>query len=52
MDDLRTTHAVDAARREATVFLDRARADLESLPDNVFKESMLGLCDFVVQRTY
>lgn len=50
--ELRNNHAVDAARREAEAFVDRARANLVGLPDSVYLRSMLELCDFVVQRTY
>jgi geranylgeranyl pyrophosphate synthase len=50
--ELRASPAIEAARREALMFLDRARANLATLPDNVYKYSMLDLCDFVVQRTY
>jgi len=44
--------AIEAAREEAKSFLNRAQASLAPLPDNIYKQSMLGLCDFVVQRTY
>ncbi|MCX6043844.1 MAG: polyprenyl synthetase family protein [Chloroflexi bacterium] len=44
--------AIEAARKEAKVFLNYAQASLAPLPDNIYKQSMLGLCDFVVQRTY
>ena len=43
--------AVEAARSEARVFLDRAAHNLAALPDNTYRRSLLGLCDFVVQRT-
>ena len=42
--------AIEAARSEARVFLDRAAHNLGALPDTPFRRSMLGLCDFVVQR--
>ncbi len=44
--------AIEAARGEAKAFLSRAQTSLAPLPDNVYKQSMLGLCDFVAQRTY
>ena len=50
--ELRAGPAVDAARREAVEFLDRARADLAVLPAGPYQQAMLELCDFVVQRTY
>lgn len=50
--EVRTNGAVGHARQEADLFLMRARDSLRTLPDNVYKQSMLSLCDFVVQRTY
>jgi geranylgeranyl pyrophosphate synthase len=50
--DLRGSGAVEAARSEARVFLERAIANLAALPDNTYRRSMHGLCDFVVERTY
>jgi geranylgeranyl pyrophosphate synthase len=50
--ELPTSPAVEAARQEANVFLDRARTALAGLPDNAYRYAMLELCDFVVQRTY
>lgn len=49
---VRTGDAIGAAQREAGQFLARARGQLHSFPDNAYKQAMLGLCDFVVQRTY
>jgi geranylgeranyl pyrophosphate synthase len=51
VSELRASGAVEAARSEARVFLSRASHNLAALPDNVYRRSMLGLCDFVVQRT-
>ncbi len=48
--DVRRSGAIDQANQEALDFVDKAKHNLDHLPDNVFKESMLGLCDFVVQR--
>ncbi len=48
--ELRASGAIEAARSEARVFLDRAAHNLGALPDTPFRRSMLGLCDFVVQR--
>lgn len=50
--EMRSGSAVDAARREALDFLDKARASLASLPAGLYTDAMLELCDFVVQRTY
>jgi geranylgeranyl pyrophosphate synthase len=50
--ELRTSPAVDAARREAESFLEMARANLAGLPDSPYRQALYELCDFVVQRTY
>ncbi|MFN8494838.1 MAG: polyprenyl synthetase family protein [Caldilineaceae bacterium] len=50
--DVCASDAIEAARQEARSFLRYAQANLTNLPDNVYKQSMLRLCDFVVQRTY
>ena len=50
--DLRTSHAIQSAREEAEHFLARARASLTALPDNIYRRTLLTLCDFVVQRKY
>lgn len=49
--DIRQSDAIDAARDEAIDFLDRAALNLVDFPDSRAKESLLGLCAFVVQRT-
>ncbi|MEZ4717410.1 MAG: polyprenyl synthetase family protein [Caldilineaceae bacterium] len=49
---LRASRAIDDAQQEARRFLDLARRDLDAFPNNIYKQSMLGLCDFVLQRTY
>jgi geranylgeranyl pyrophosphate synthase len=51
VDELGTSGAIEAARSEARVFLSRSINNLSALPDNVFRRSMQGLCQFVVQRT-
>ncbi|MEZ4634696.1 MAG: polyprenyl synthetase family protein [Caldilineaceae bacterium] len=51
VQDIRQSDAVDAARDEAIDFLDRAALNLVDFPDSRAKESLLGLCAFVVQRT-
>jgi geranylgeranyl pyrophosphate synthase len=50
--EVRTSHAIAAAQQEAIGFLGRARSRLAIFPDSIWKESLLGLCDFVIQRTY
>jgi geranylgeranyl pyrophosphate synthase len=50
--DLRAGPAVEAAREEARMFLRRAVDSLAALPDNVYRHSLHGLCEFVVRRTY
>jgi geranylgeranyl pyrophosphate synthase len=49
--ELRASGAIEAARSEARVFLDRAAHNLAALPDNPYRHSLQGLCKFVVQRT-
>jgi geranylgeranyl pyrophosphate synthase len=44
--------AIELARQEANAFIAQAQTNLASFPDTVAKESLLGLCEFVVQRTY
>lgn len=52
VEEVKSSDAITAAQREAHCLLARARTDLSPLPNTVYKESLLGLCDFVVQRTY
>lgn len=49
---LRQSTAVEEARQEALHLLDQARDTLRELPATASKSSLLGLCDFVVQRRY
>ncbi len=49
---VRASRAIQDAQAEAMDFLDKARHSLADLPDNEYRASLLGLCDFVVQRTY
>jgi geranylgeranyl pyrophosphate synthase len=51
VEEIRASDAIAAARDEAIDFLDRAALNLVNFPDNRAKESLLGLCAFVVQRT-
>jgi geranylgeranyl pyrophosphate synthase len=51
VEEIRQSGAVESARDEAIDFLDRAALNLASFADNQYKESLLGLCAFVVQRT-
>jgi geranylgeranyl pyrophosphate synthase len=48
---LHSSGAIEAARSEARVFLSRAEHNLAALPDNTYRRSLQGLCNFVVQRT-
>ena len=50
--DLRAGPAVGAALGEARTFLLQAHDCLRNFPDNEHRAAMLGLADFVVQRTY
>ncbi|MEX1020613.1 MAG: polyprenyl synthetase family protein [Litorilinea sp.] len=52
VEEVRTGHAIVDARAEAEQFLHQARQSLYGFPNNSYKQAMLGLCDFVVQRTY
>ena len=50
--ELRASDAVEAARDEARTFLKRASENLAAFPDSLYRRSMQGLCEFVVQRTF
>jgi octaprenyl-diphosphate synthase len=50
--DIAKSPAVELARQEARDFIARAQANLAIFPDSVYKQAMLGLCEFVIQRTY
>ena len=50
--DIRGSDAIEAAQQEAFDFLKRAQENIAPLPDSVYKQSLIGLCMFVVQRTY
>jgi octaprenyl-diphosphate synthase len=50
--EVRTSQAIAAAQQEAIGFLERARSTLAIFPDSIWKESLVGLCDFVIQRSY
>ncbi len=50
--DVKRSPAIDAARAEAVVYLERAKRDLASFPPSLHRTCLLDLCDFVVQRTY
>ncbi len=52
VSELQTSTAVAAARQEATDFLNQAKAALDPFPTSPYKETMVGLCDFVLQRNY
>ena len=48
---IRKSDAIEAARNEAIDFLHRAVANLSTFPESGSKESLTGLCSFVVQRS-
>lgn len=50
--DIRNSNAVEQARQEVLSFLAQAQNNLAPFADNVYKQSMLDLCCFVVQRSY
>lgn len=52
VQELRAGAAIPSARQDAVDFADRAQQNLASFPDSVYRASMLGLCDFVVNRTF
>lgn len=52
VSELQLTTAITEARQEALNFLAQAKAALEPFPNTPHKEALLGLCDFVVQRSY
>ncbi len=47
---IRSSTAIDSARSEAIDFLQQAVSNLSTFPDSPIKESLIGLCSFVVQR--
>jgi len=52
VSELQVTNAIAEARQEALNFLAQAKAALEPFPGTPHKDALLGLCDFVVQRSY
>lgn len=51
-EDLRSSPAVEASFAEAARLVEGARATLAPFADGPSRRSMLGLCDFVIDRTY
>jgi octaprenyl-diphosphate synthase len=47
-----STGALDYTRREAEVAADRAKAAIADLPDSEYKDSLLQLCSFAVDRNH
>ena len=47
-----STGALDYTRREAEVAADRAKAAIADLPESEYKESLLQLCSFAVDRNH
>ncbi len=52
VEDIRKDDGIESARQEAYDFLKRAQDNLISLPDSVYRQSLIDLGTFVVQRTY
>ena len=52
VQEMRASDAIRFAQQDAFEYADLARTNLEQFADSVFKRSMLGLCDFVVDRTF
>jgi octaprenyl-diphosphate synthase len=50
LDLMRRHRVLDAAREVAESFSSRAKKDLESLPDNPHKASLIALTDYVIER--
>ena len=44
--------ALDYTKREAEKAAQRARESISAMPLNAFKESLLALCDFAVERNH
>jgi octaprenyl-diphosphate synthase len=49
---VRASGALDAARRHGVTEAGMAKAALSPLPDSKFKETLLQLADFAVQRSF
>lgn len=52
VQNVRDSGALEASRQEVYRFLQAARQNLHSLPDNQYRQSMFDLSTFIVQRTY
>ncbi len=50
--DVRRTNAIVTAHDEALDFLAKARQSLAILPASIYRDSLHGLCEFVLQRSY
>lgn len=50
--DVIQSEAIEAARQEAHRFISLAQVNLKHLPDNMYRQSMLDLGQFILQRTY
>ena len=48
---LRAHPALESARAEARSWADRARAELDAVPDIPARQALAALCDYVVERT-
>jgi len=49
---LQASNAAAEAREEALTFLAQAKTALDPFPYTAYKETLIDLCDFVVQRNY
>ncbi len=50
VEQIRASGCVEAAMEEARRFVRQAQADLETLPDNPYRQAMHGLADYTVAR--
>jgi geranylgeranyl pyrophosphate synthase len=50
VEQIRASGCVDAAMEEARRFVRQAQIDLETLPDNRYRQAMHGLADYTVAR--
>lgn len=46
------TGALDYTQQQAQQFANQAIADLANVADNPYKQALIGLCQFIIERTY
>ena len=51
IEEIGRSPAIDATRQEAMEFLEKAKAALDPWPDSVYRRSLIGLADYVVERS-